>query len=155
MAAAVAALFRFIATGAYTGYAPVAPGTFGTLPGVVLAVALAGLSSAGYLVALAAAIVVAVWASERFAAAEGVKDPSIVVADEIVGYLVATAFLPLTPTSLLAAFLAFRFFDITKPPPARQAEGLPGGIGIVADDLIAGLYANLALRLAIFAGLSL
>jgi len=149
------AVFRFIATGAYTGYAPFAPGTFGTLPGVALALALAPLSNGAYVLVVAVAIAVAMWASDRFAAARGVKDPSIVVADEIVGYLVATAFLPLTPATVVASFLAFRFFDITKPPPARQAESLAGGVGIVADDLVAGLYANLVLRLAILAGLPL
>lgn len=151
----MAALTRFIATGAYVGYAPVAPGTFGTLPGVALALALVGLPAWAYVAVLTAAIAVAVWACDRFAAAQGVKDPSIVVADEIVGYLVATAFLPLTPATVLASFLAFRFFDITKPAPARQAERLAGGVGIVADDLVAGVYANLVLRLAILAGLSL
>jgi len=145
------ALARFIATGAYTGYAPVAPGTFGTLPGVLLAPAFAYLSGIGagaYGAALAVAIAVAVWAAGSFATDQGIKDPQTVVVDEVVGYLVGVALLPAEPSILVAGFFAFRLFDIVKPPPARQAEALPGGVGIVADDLIAGLFTNVLLRVA-------
>ena len=143
-------LVRFLATGAYTGLAPVAPGTFGTLPGVALAplVAMAaGLGVAPYTLILLAIIALAVWVADRYAAEIGVKDPGSVVIDEIAGYLVTVAFLPVSMTTLGMGFLAFRLFDIVKPPPARQCEALPGGFGIVLDDVVAGLYANLALRL--------
>lgn len=144
------ALVRFLATGAYTGLAPTAPGTFGTLPGVALAplVGMAtGLGAAPYTLILLAIIALAIWAADRFAAETGTKDPQTVVIDEIAGYLVTVAFLPLSVTTLVAGFLAFRLFDIVKPPPARQCEALPGGFGIVLDDVVAGLYANMVLRL--------
>jgi phosphatidylglycerophosphatase A len=142
---------RFLATGFYSGYAPVAPGTFGTLAAVPLAYVLyvaTGASGPLYVLALGICVGAATWACDRFAAELGVKDPSVVVADEIAGYLLAVAFMPATVPRLFAAFVAFRFFDIVKPPPVRQAERLPGGLGIVADDLLAGVLANLVVRLA-------
>lgn len=150
----MSALARLIATGFYTGYAPVASGTFGTLPGVVMAVAMAAyFGPAAYTVSLVAIIVVCVWAADRHAAELRIKDPSVIVSDEIAGMLVAIAYLPISPLTLFIAFLLFRFFDILKPPPLRQAEGLPGGIGICADDLLAGLISNVLLRAAIAWGL--
>jgi phosphatidylglycerophosphatase A len=152
----MASFARFVATAAYIGYAPVAPGTFGTLPAVALAPLLATLQSAslaGYLAVLAATVAVAVWAAARTAAEEGLRDPGIIVVDEIAGYLVAVAFLPATPAVLIAGFVLFRFFDIAKPPPVRQAERLPGGVGVVADDLMAGIYANAIIRLGSYWGL--
>ena len=150
------AVARWIATGFYTGYAPVASGTVGTLPAVVFAPALAslaGIHTIAYLAALAAIIALSIWSANAVAGQVGLRDPSIVVVDEVAGYFVAVAFLPATAPVLVAAFFLFRLFDIVKPPPARQAEGLHGGLGIVADDLIAGLFANLALRAAALAGL--
>jgi len=155
--AVVAAVAKFVGTGAYTGYAPVASGTFGTLPGVLVALALAPLyprSLAGYLLALAAVIAIAIWSAHLCGEIFQSKDPSRVVSDEIAGFCVTVAFFyPLTPGLLIAAFFAFRLFDVIKPPPARQAESLPGGVGIVTDDLLAGVYANLLLRVLIAAGL--
>jgi phosphatidylglycerophosphatase A len=75
------------------------------------------------------------------------KDPSIVVIDEVVGMLVALWALPFRAGEALAVFLCFRLFDITKPFPLRRLEAQPGGWGIMLDDLVAGLYANLAVRL--------
>lgn len=144
------ALVRFLATGAYTGYAPVAPGTFGTLPAVALAPLAAWVAAFGalpYIALLAAIVAVAIWSAERFAAETGIKDPQTVVVDEVAGYLVGVAFLPASVPTLVAGFLIFRLFDIVKPPPARQCEALPGGFGIVLDDVVAGFYTNLVLRL--------
>lgn len=142
---------RLLATGFYTGYAPVASGTFGTIAAVPLAYGLflaTGSTGPVYVLAVGVCIGAAIWSSDRFAAELEVKDPSVVVADEIAGYLLAVAFMPATAPRLFAAFVAFRFFDILKPPPVRQAERLPGGLGIVADDLLAGILANLVVRLA-------
>jgi phosphatidylglycerophosphatase A len=145
---------RFLATGAYTGYAPVAPGTAGTLPGLLLVPLFARVALASvplYLATLFAAIAVAVWAAAEVAREEGVSDPQIVVIDEIVGVLVAMAFIPVSAFTLAAGFLAFRLFDIVKPPPGRRLERLPGGYGIVADDLWAGLLAQAVLRVLLVA----
>lgn len=144
-------LARFIATGAYTGYAPVASGTVGTLVGVALALPLRAVcewSTSLYLAALFAVAGAAIWAANVTIDAEQLLDPPIVVADEIAGYLLAVAFWPADLKTLAAGFVLFRLFDIAKPPPIRQAERLPGGVGVVADDLLAGLASNLVLHAA-------
>jgi phosphatidylglycerophosphatase A len=74
-------------------------------------------------------------------------DPGIVVIDEVIGMLIALLFVPKTALFLIAAFIFFRIFDITKPYPIRQMEKFPGGWGIVLDDVIAGIYANIAIQL--------
>jgi len=73
-----------------------------------------------------------------------------VVLDEVVGMLLTLAFIPLTWSGIAAGFLLFRLLDIVKPPPARQLETLPGGLGIMMDDVMAGIYGNIALRLLIY-----
>lgn len=144
-------LAKLLATAGGAGYVPLLPGTAGTVVAVPLALMLAGLAEhwgvGAYLVALGLVVGVALWSSQVMARSMGQKDPSVVVIDEVAGYLVAVAFLAPTWDLMLAAFLLFRFFDIIKPPPCRRAERLAGGLGIVADDLIAGLYTNLLLRL--------
>jgi phosphatidylglycerophosphatase A len=87
-----------------------------------------------------------VWAADRAARALRLKDPGPVVIDEAAGLLVTLAGVPVTWLSAVLAFFLFRAMDILKPPPARQAEALPGGWGIMIDDLFAGVYANLLLR---------
>ena len=94
--------------------------------------------------------VVAVWAAGKIADQQH-PDPSEVVIDEVVGMMVTLAYLPWSFVSIGLGFLLFRVFDILKPPPARQLESLPGGWGIVIDDVVAGVYANLALRLVLVA----
>ena len=136
-----------IATGAGVGYAPIASGTWGSLPGVALAWLLATWAGGWAVAAAAAAFAAAgVWAAGRTARLASSKDPRHVVVDEIAGQLVTLAFLPLTPRVLIAGFLIFRVLDVWKPWPADRLEGLPGGSGIMADDLMAGLYGNLILQ---------
>lgn len=137
----------FVASGFGSGYGPTAPGTFGTAAAALLVLGLrqTGLPAQTTLIALAILASVACLAVgstvERLI--EG-KDPGFVVIDEFAGFFVALA-LPGTAwpnyEELLVAFLLFRLFDIIKPPPARQLQSLRGGLGIVIDDLIAGLYA--------------
>jgi phosphatidylglycerophosphatase A len=74
------------------------------------------------------------------------EDPSYVVIDEFAGYLTSVAFLPLNWQVLAAGFVLFRFFDILKPPPIRQAEKIGGGLGIMLDDFLAGIFSNLLIR---------
>jgi phosphatidylglycerophosphatase A len=88
-------------------------------------------------------------ASTRLATRLGRKDPGAAVVDEVVGMWLALLFLPFTPATALAAFLLFRVLDVFKPWPARQFEALPGGWGIMTDDVMAGVYANLLLRAAL------
>ena len=128
----------------FLGCSPFAPGTVGTLGGVAIAWALRGTGAMfPWWVALACVLLYAIsaplgpWA-EQYA---GRKDPGIFVMDEVIGYLVTIAWF--TGPSYLAmgvAFFVFRFFDIFKPPPARQMEHLPGGHGIILDDVFAGVW---------------
>ena len=162
-----------IATALGLGYLPKAPGTLGSLAGVALFWAghprvwgyslamyihttyyLRNASLVGCLIALFLAVI-GVWASGCVATYVGKKDPQFVVIDEVSGqystYVLALA--PLNWKYLLLGFILFRVFDIWKPFPARQAEHLPGGWGIMADDWVAAIYAALGLWLARAAGL--
>jgi phosphatidylglycerophosphatase A len=98
-------------------------------------------SRVGLWAALAVVIAVGIWASHRVEKVLGRTDPGVIVIDEVAGMMVAVLLLPRTPGVLLCAFLLFRLFDIWKPFPAREAEVLRGGFGVVVDDLIAGVYA--------------
>ena len=141
-----------IATWFGCGFAPVAPGTAGSLA----AIAIAWLLERVYHVAAIEFGVLgllligpAIWAAGVFARELGKKDPGQVVVDEVVGQWITLAgAMHLNWKSWLAAFLLFRLFDIWKPPPVRQLEHLPGGVGIVADDAMAGVYAALVLYAA-------
>jgi phosphatidylglycerophosphatase A len=147
----IGAAATLLATGFGSGYSPIAPGTAGSAVGLVLLLPLARLAP-GWQVAIAAATFLAgVAAAGHVAARVRVEDPGIVVVDEVVGQWVSLLFLPLSPLTLLLGFLLFRALDIVKPWPARQLEALHGGWGIMADDLMAGVYANLLLRVALVA----
>jgi len=142
----------FVATGGYAGYAPVAPGTVGSALGLLLLAAIRYANVPFLEVGvLAGVVVLGVWASgvgERHA---GREDPGFVVIDEVAGMLLTMIATPLTWPTAIVGFLAFRVFDILKPFPVSSAERLPGGTGIMADDLVAAIYAFLTLRLAIWA----
>ena len=144
-------LLMFIATGAGSGYLPKAPGTWGTLVGLLLWWPLAGLSLTAYLATVAVLFIVGVASA---GAAEKILDrgdPGVVVIDEIVGVLIALAAVPLHPAAALAGFALFRLFDIAKPFPVGWADRhLHGGLGIMLDDVAAGLYALLVLHLGLW-----
>jgi phosphatidylglycerophosphatase A len=136
-----------VSTVAGIGRVPFAPGTFGSLPGVALGFAL--WHWAGPWAVVAGLVVTSAagwWSAGVTARALGRDDPQIVVIDEVAGQLLALLFLTPTPTTLVLGFVLFRLFDITKPFPARRLEKLHGASGIMADDLVAGLYANLVQR---------
>lgn len=136
-----------LATGLGTGYGPIAPGTWGSLPGLAIAWGLDRGAGRWAVVAGACFFTLAgVWAAGRAERMFGEKDPGPVVIDEIAGQLVTLLFLPTTVPVLVVAFLLFRVLDVWKPWPADRLESLPGGSGIMADDLMAGLYANLLLH---------
>ncbi len=144
-------LIMFIATGAYTGYLPKAPGTWGTLVALPLNLLLLLLPGQGYAISLAVILVLAVYTA---GAAEKIldrKDPGAIVIDEIIGMLITLIGAPANPVVWLMAFLLFRLFDILKPWPVSWADRhLNGGLGIVMDDLLAGVYAWLCLRGVLF-----
>lgn len=144
----------FIATCGYVGYVPVAPGTAGSIAGLALygAAGLLGGTQVEIGV-LALVLAVGVWSSAASERHLGETDPGVVVIDEVAGMLITLLGLQPTWGGALAGFLAFRFFDVVKPFPARWAERLPGGWGVMADDVIAGLYAHLVLRLLLWAGI--
>ncbi len=144
----------WIATCGGLGYLPVAPGTAGSVGGVVLVAALArlpvgGLWPSAALGAVALAVfAVGVWSAGRAAAFFGRKDPGQVVIDEVLGQMMTFLARPHASWKwLLVGLVLFRVFDVTKPFPARQAERLPGGWGIVLDDALAGGYSLVALFL--------
>ncbi len=134
------------------GLSPVAPGTAGSLAAIVLAWLMAhyaGWGQTHFIILSLAALGPAVWAAHRAASGSRDKDPGWVVIDEVAGQWVAVAGLSVYNwKSLLAAFLLFRLLDILKPPPVRWLERIPGGAGIVADDVAAGAIAALVLFMA-------
>jgi len=141
----------FIATGAGSGYLPVAPGTWGSAVGVLLWLPLSRLGTASYFACVAVLFVLGVIASGAAEKIVDAPDPSIVVIDEIVGQLIALGFAPAHPVALLAGFLLFRLFDILKPFPAGWIDQhLHGGLGVMLDDVVAGIYALLALHLGLW-----
>lgn len=132
-----------LATGAGSGYAPVASGTVGSAVGLVLWAGLSRLSPTGYALACAGVALVGIWAAGRAERLLGRHDDGRITIDEIAGMLLSLAWLPARPEVAGLGFVLFRIFDVWKPFPARQAERLPGGLGVMADDLVAGAYANL------------
>lgn len=121
------------------GYSPVASGTVGSLVTVV-AIWLLPLTPLRIGVALVVVILVGSWAGSRVERVLGRKDPGVIVIDEVAGMLLSVILLPRTIPVLVTALLLFRLFDIWKPFPARESQALSGGIGVMVDDLIAGLY---------------
>jgi phosphatidylglycerophosphatase A len=140
-------LALFVATGGYVGYVPIAPGTFGSALGLVLLWAIRTVGDVGLeILVLVLVLVLGVWSgrlAERYA---GRVDPGIVVIDEVAGMLITMLLIPVTALSVLAGFLVFRALDILKPWPARRLERLPGGFGIMADDVMAAVYGNLVMH---------
>ena len=129
------------------GLVPAAQGTFGTLAAMPLAAAIAQLSPVAGAYVLFFFILMAIRVSARSAAALGNDDPGEVVIDEAAGLLVTLFLLPATMPNLWLGFVLFRLFDILKPYPIRRLEKIGGGAGIVLDDLLAGVYGNVSLRL--------
>lgn len=140
-------LLRIIATLGFIGYLPVAPGTFGSLVAMVFFV-LVRPSPALHAVLVAAITFAGTIASHHAEKLLKEKDSRHIIIDEFSGYALSVIFLPATLPYFFAAFLLFRFFDILKPPPIRWIERiLPGGIAIMADDLMAGIYTNALLQI--------
>jgi phosphatidylglycerophosphatase A len=134
---------HLIALGFGAGLAPFAPGTFGTLAAIPIALVLgAYVGDAGLLIAAAIFLAVGAWASQVTGRALGVADHGSIVIDEVAAFLVVLFFTGLTPLRIAVAFVLFRFFDIVKPPPVRQVDAaMKNGVGVMLDDLVAAGYA--------------
>jgi phosphatidylglycerophosphatase A len=142
-------LIILIATGLYSGYLPKAPGTWGSLVGLLLFLLLQKLNLPVYLAVIAGLFIVGSFAAGETEKILDNRDPGIVVIDEIVGILVAFIAIPVTPLTLALGFLLFRFFDIVKPFPIRFVDQrFHGGLGIMLDDVFAGIYTLVALHVA-------
>jgi phosphatidylglycerophosphatase A len=140
---------KLVSTFFFTGYFPVAPGTFGSLIALVI---IWFLIPTVYYILIPISIgllLVSVWSAGKSEEIFG-KDGSPIVIDEVVGMTISLVFVPHQVGCFVGAFFLFRFFDIVKLPPARHAERIKGGWGVTMDDVVAGIYANLSLHLILF-----
>ena len=141
----------FVATVGYCGYFPFAPGTVGSAVGLVFYLLVWWTGSTIVEVGLIAGLFAAgVWAGTTAERYFGGVDPGHIVLDEVVGMLITLAFIPVGWSAALAGFFLFRLFDVIKPYPAGRLEALHGGLGVMADDAMAAIYANLSLRLVMW-----
>jgi phosphatidylglycerophosphatase A len=147
----VTRLAVFVATVAYCGYFPIAPGTVGSAAGLIVYLlvwwAQSPVVEVGLIVALFAAGVWAGTTAERYF---GGIDPGPIVIDEVVGMLMTLAFIPVGWSGAIAGFVLFRIYDVVKPYPAGRFERLHGGLGVMADDAMAAVYANISLRIVMW-----
>jgi phosphatidylglycerophosphatase A len=137
----------FVASFGYIGFFPIAPGTAGSLAALPLFAFIRWIGvPAIELIAIPIVYAVGVWAANGAEVALGRKDPGPVVIDEVLGMLITLALLPVSLAGVAAGFLLFRIYDIVKPYPAARLEHLHGGLGIMSDDAVAGVYAYITLR---------
>jgi phosphatidylglycerophosphatase A len=141
---AVERLALLIATVGGVGRAPFAPGTVASTV-TAIAIGLAAPSRPALIAFVVAVVLVGTWAAQVAERSLGKKDPSAIVIDEVAGMALSVLALPVTPGVLLAGFVLFRVFDVVKLYPANALQRLPGGVGVMIDDLVAGLYALLVL----------
>lgn len=144
------AVILFIAQGAYSGKFPVAPGTAGTLVGVVLFLGIRNFSPLSYAAVCILLCGIGTWAAGRAEDILGRKDSPSIVIDEIAGYLISMFMVPTGWGFVAAGFVIFRIFDIFKPWPLKRLQDLHGGVGVMVDDIGAGVYANIVLQIAVY-----
>ncbi len=138
----------FIAQGAYSGRLPKAPGTAGTVVGILLYLMVKDLSPLWYGAVCVGVTVLGTWAAGYADCILGTKDSPSIVIDEIAGFLVALFLVPFAWGYVLAGFALFRFFDILKPWPLKRLQDMPGGPGVMLDDIGAAVYTNVILQVA-------
>jgi len=136
-----------IAAGLGAGYAPIAPGTAGTLVAIPFFLILSSIPFPLYELTILTFFFFASWISGEAQRCWGRRDHPRIVIDEIMGYLITMLWLPKTALFIVLGFFLFRFFDIVKPPPIRLLEKARGGYGVVLDDVLAGVYANVILQI--------
>jgi phosphatidylglycerophosphatase A len=138
----------FLATCGYVGYAPVAPGTFGSAAGLAIFVLVR--ASGSIYVEIATIVVlfaIGVWSGTEAEHHFGGVDPGPIVLDEVVGMLITLALLPVSATGAFVGFIVFRALDVFKPWPSGRFERLHGGLGVMADDAMAAVYGNVIMRI--------
>ncbi len=141
----------FLATGFFSGFLPYVPGTAGTLLGLASYwLLLRRIPTSGYLLLLLGLIPLGCFLCSKAEGYLGKSDAAPIVLDEWIGYLTSVAALPYGPWTLWGGFFLFRLFDISKPPPIRQIQSLGGGWGVMLDDVLAGIYTNIILRVFLF-----
>ena len=141
----------FLATGGLIGFSPVAPGTFGSLAALPVCLLISMMPVGSALIVVFALIMFGTWIAHAAEKIEAQKDPKQVVVDEICGMTIALFALPFMPFFIIGGFALFRVFDILKPFPIRWVDKeVPGGLGIMLDDIIAGIFANGLLRSGLY-----
>jgi len=140
-------LITFLATGFGSGLAPFAPGTAGTLVGILICLPLIPLPWILRLLLVLALLALSFYVSDQAEKIYKRKDDQRIVIDEIIGFQITMLPVGINVLSICAGFVLFRIFDIWKPFPVRNMQGFPGGWGIVADDVAAGIYAGMVLWL--------
>ncbi|NPA51312.1 MAG: phosphatidylglycerophosphatase A [Aquificae bacterium] len=138
-----------VATGGFVGKIPIAPGTLGTLVAIPIILIYWNKGVIAQLSITAAVFFVGLWASIVLVEKYNEKDPEYIVVDEIAGFMITMIAIEPTFVHLALGFVLFRLYDILKPPPIKMFERLPSGLGVMADDIIAGIYAWLCLLLII------
>jgi phosphatidylglycerophosphatase A len=144
------AVILFIAEGAYSGKSPFAPGTAGTLVGVLLYWGLKNVSPYHYIALTCLLCIVGTWAAGRAEVLLAKRDSPSIVIDEIAGYLISMFMVPSVWRYIIAGFFLFRIFDVLKPWPLYDLQNVRGGIGVMLDDIGAGVYTNILLQIVIY-----
>lgn len=140
-----------IASFGYTGYFPIAPGTAGSAAALLVYALVRRTGSPAIEIAVIVAVaIVGTWSASIAERYFGRTDPGQIVIDEVLGMLMTLAFIPLTWTGVLVGFFIFRALDIVKPFPGRAAEDLHGGLGVMADDAVCGVYGNILMRVLVW-----
>lgn len=141
----------FLATGGFVGNIPIAPGTFGSLLGLPLCYAFAKIHLPLAILGVISLVAVAIWIAQLAETITRQKDPGKIVIDEIAGMVVTLLGIPFHLTSVVIGFVIFRGLDILKPFPIRTLESrVSGGAGVVIDDVAAGIYGNIIVRLILY-----
>ena len=141
---------EFLATGAYSGYSPIVSGTVGSIPPWLIAYFVIKGDTLALAITAVVTTIISVWAASEAENFFG-HDSKKIVSDEWAGMFIALLFVPFSLVAYLISFFAFRFFDVVKIWPARALEKLPGGWGVTMDDVAAGVHANIATHLTLWA----
>ena len=140
-------LIILFVTACYLGYAPVISGTFGSLGGLIIYYFIEDLSLYFFATTIIVLFVAGCYGATRAEEYFGRKDSSEIVIDEVVGMLITLYLVPFNWKYMIAGFVIFRIMDIIKPFPGRAAEKIPGGMGVMLDDVIAGIYAHIVMQI--------